>query len=287
MRRSFASSLLCLTVVSGVLSAQTTFNAVGGQINNGANWTNGLPSLANPGTIAINVNLNSGPTDAIIFHTAGTATSNSNRTFANTTWNLQGGTVNFGANWNSGTGGFVLNISAGSFTALTLQLTNASTLNLSGGTVSVSNTASNTGTVIDISGGSLTTTGTFSVGSGTLNLTGGSVNVGGQFTATAALITFGLGDASLTAASITTSGATVIDFQSGTQGQLTITGFTAANYESLWNSNNLRIDGARPGEFGDWFAVNGSTLTAIPEPATVAALMGLGALGALTLRRRR
>lgn len=282
-------SFLLLTVVSGsILSAQTSFTAASNaQVNNVGNWDNGLPSLSNPGTIAIDGVINSGLSDWIIHQTGGAVTSSFNRSFANVTWNLHGGSIAFtGANWLAGTGGHTLNIYGGSFGAQSLQLTNASTLNIADGEVNVASTSSNTGTIVNISSGSLTTSGNLTLTLATVTLTGGTVNVGGSFITNAANITFGLGNASLTTPTIGTTGATVINFLSGSLGTLTIGNFGAAEFEGLWDANNLRLDGARLGQFSDAFTVQGNTLSVIPEPSAVAAFLAGGALVLLARRRR-
>ncbi|BDS05180.1 hypothetical protein NT6N_02200 [Oceaniferula spumae] len=61
--------------------------------------------------------------------------------------------------------------------------------------------------------------------------------------------------------------------------------WASATYEDLWNIGLLQRNGANSGTFTDNFVVNGGTLTAVPEPSSVA-LLGLGGL-ALIMRRRK
>jgi len=76
-----------------------------------------------------------------------------------------------------------------------------------------------------------------------------------------------------------------LNFTAGSTGSFEVTGWTSSDYEALWNDGKLTYAGGNSGDFTDHFNVNGSTLTAVPEPSS-AALLGLGGL-ALILRRRK
>ncbi len=287
MKKLIIPFLITAAFSIGNVQSQTLFTSVGGNIGTAGNWDNGLPSLTNVGTININANIDGGQNGWIVNHTGGTAGAGFNRSWGGgTIWNLQGGTVSFAQNWNSAAGGYTLNVSSGSFTSANLQLTNSSTLDVSGGTVNIASTASNTGSVIDISGGSLTSSGGISISSGTMSVTGGTVTAVGAFTTTSAAVTFGLGNGSVSAGSLSTNGSTQLNFLSGSGASLSITGFVQTNYETLWGSNILRFNGGNAGSFADHFQVSGSTLSVIPEPTTWALLAG-GLTFVMTLRKRR
>jgi hypothetical protein len=100
---------------------------------------------------------------------------------------------------------------------------------------------------------------------------------------------FGLGNGTVSfAAAPTISGASFIDFLTGSGGALTITGFTSTNYASWWDSGFLRFNGVA-GSSGGFnssdFVVTDSTLSLVPEPSTWALLAV--SLTTLAIFRRR
>ena len=107
-------------------------------------------------------------------------------------------------------------------------------------------------------------------GTGLLVIAGGTVDVTGTLEFDA--ISGGDGDGT-------------IDFTSASTGTLTVAGFDAAAFEALFDSGDITFDGGAAGTFGELFQVSGSTLSVVPEPASLA-LVGLGAL-AMAGRRRR
>jgi hypothetical protein len=156
-----------------------------------------------------------------------------------------------------------------------------STWNINGGTVDGSG-ASGNGTTFWL-GNEAGSTGVINMNSGTFDGSGftsflfgrnggvGILNLAGG--------TFSIGSAP------TIGGSDRLNFTTGSTGSFDVTGWTQTDYEALWNSGNLTVNGGQTGDFSDNFQVTGSTLTTVPEPSS-AALLGLGGI-ALILRRRK
>ncbi|MDF7806431.1 hypothetical protein P4E94_03205 [Pontiellaceae bacterium B12219] len=68
-------------------------------------------------------------------------------------------------------------------------------------------------------------------------------------------------------------------------GTLTITGADTTYYQGLYSAGDLTFQGANTETFGDVFEVTGSTLSVIPEPATLGLVAAFG--GAVLFIRRR
>ncbi|MDF7823876.1 PEP-CTERM sorting domain-containing protein [Pontiellaceae bacterium B12227] len=68
-------------------------------------------------------------------------------------------------------------------------------------------------------------------------------------------------------------------------GSLTVTGLVEQDYIDMFDGDDLYYNGSNAGNFSDYFEVTGSTLSVIPEPATLGLVAAFGA-GILFIRRR-
>lgn len=133
--------------------------------------------------------------------------------------------------------------------------------------------------------------GNASTGTGIINLNGGTFDGSGLtnefvFGRSGATGTFNISDGTATFAAGPTFTNGTVNFTTGSTGSLTVTGQNQAYFESLFAAGNLTHNGSSSGTFSDLFSVSGATLTAVPEPSSVA-LLGLGCLGLAFRRSRR
>ncbi|MFA5689938.1 MAG: right-handed parallel beta-helix repeat-containing protein [Kiritimatiellales bacterium] len=252
------------------------------------NWGAGLPSDDNDitGIITNNVNM---PLSSTIFsgwkaiQTAGTISRGGLIMFHDGAhWTLQGGTITSGqhiAIGYSNTAGTVV-MTGGTLTANTNFLIQAGGfVSQSGGTLTfggqaqIGSSANGAGTVNIFAG-----TGTFNTagiaanglaiaGAGSrLTFFGGNWTVAGNLNfgnslGTNAGLCFDAGDGSLTVDSLSFNGG-YINFMTGSEGRLTVTGFSgAADFEAWWDAGRIRRNGSAAGDFSSLFQViDGKTL---------------------------
>lgn len=280
---------------------QTTFN--GGNVFSAASWSNGLPSVGNPGTIATNGTF-SGIYD-FNQNVAGTATITiSGGTLTANGPNFYNGPINTAAGWTNfdwqQTGG-TINLNSG----LSPNLRNRYTL--SGGTITGSGsiTSYHTGTFHQ-SGGTVsgniayvfndTSTAiknhTFTGGEGTGGIPGfqiGSLNtavIDGTFR-----LTF---NSSISTNSIGTSGTGIINFQDTWTGSWTRDNFTAADWQAIFTRTGMQYEGTQitTANFATTFSIYnpglpGSTISIVPvpEPVCIMGVFLLAAGAGVTVRR--
>ena len=316
----YRAAFAAILATSGIAHAQTTVTWDGGPSGTGTslsiaeNWTTDtLPTGSTVGIINTSIVTNL-PTLGLggslenfnIQQDAGTVNRISAITFSNTTYAVNGGTLNMDGQNFVLTNSTTLSLNGGAIIGginRSLQgNTGTATVNVSGGNLSLTGggsiLAGGTGTsttLLNISGGTVSSgvTGRLSLARATdrATITGGTTTFGtGANTITnGARMTFGLGNGTVSfAAAPTISGASFIDFLTGSGGALTITGFTSTNYASWWDSGFLRINGVAgaPGAFNSSdFLVTDATLTLVPEPSTWALLAV--SLTTLAIFRRR
>ena len=142
------------------------------------------------------------------------------------------------------------------------------TLNMSGGTFDAAVIQVTFNSVLNLSGGVMTLQNNLNANTGTINLLAG----GGT----------------ITTPNMANTDGTVNAF-SGWTGSLTVTGWTAGNFEGRWNDGILTFEGSNAGNFNDIFEVEGSTLrlrTGEPPPAGFAAwIASFGIAGGNALPR--
>jgi hypothetical protein len=250
----------------------------GNDITVEANWGTGaagqLPTIAN-GNVG---HINSGDTVSLedlagyqIQQNDG-AVSGQGTIFSGTIYDLDGGTLTISSDGGGDLrveGGSTLTVDGGTITGIPDDFrigdNGDSTFTMLSGSVTVGDefVVVNSGDTVTINGGTIT--------AGELrnnvSMTFGGTTAG-SFTAQNGLENFG-----------------DIDFLTGSKMALTISGWSASNYESEWDAGDLTIDGGNTGTFADNFQVDGSTLTVIPEPATLGMIATAGIF--LMLMRRR
>lgn len=244
-----------LCTATAPVEAATVFNVTGGSIKTAGNWTNGLPSAGNDGTIAIDAviggnGFNFGATT--VNQTAGAITDTGSWSFnmqGGATWNISGGSL---------TSRFIL--SNGSFNG------SSTTLNASGGLVAVRSDSD----------------GQFGVAnSGKINISGSAVldatgaGSGYVYAQAGGVINFLSGWTGSFTAPKYQNATTDMDWRTAMTTNSVFQFNGAAITEAIWDAH---------------FAVTGDTLTminatAVPTPAALPA--GMALLGLATFRRPR
>ncbi len=224
------------------------------------------------------------------------------RATANTgNFTVTAGSGTFAGSLNDGSGTARLNFtnSGGSLT-LTGTSSYRGTTTVSGGTLSLGSNLTATSSVT-VSGGTLTSTvANVNLGLGAFSLTGGALSANGasigtftlasgqNFTATLGTLNFTLG-ASNTSDQIIGSGAfNLSNLTLALNGTTSVAGSYTLFSGFTGNAvSGITITGLDPGYTGV-LGTNGIlTVSAIPEPSTFAALLGVSALGISVLRRRQ
>ncbi len=295
----------CIAILGIALSANaaTTFQQVtddgsGYDIFNTDNWTNGLPTLANVGTINLDsrwdVNSDHMTGWHLILQTGGSMYSNGlfndNKINGATILDLQGGTYSHTGAQQINDGATVLCSGA---TSVQFQWTvplygGGVTFDVSAGTVSLRGfqPSGSTLNTVNISGGSLTTSNQAALklnGNIEFNVSGGTFTnwMGAQATATDT--TYNVSGGDIVTADYEANGKATIDFTTGSTGTFTLTGADQAAYEALYTAGSLLYNGSNTATFGDVFSVSEGTISVVPEPAT----MSLLALGGIAMLKRR
>ncbi|MCC5846444.1 MAG: PEP-CTERM sorting domain-containing protein [Verrucomicrobia bacterium] len=277
MKAKQLTYLMTLAFATTEFVNATTFT--GGDISDAGNWDDGAPTIGNAGTIAVDGNWPT-TTSTIsgwdITQTAGTITVVGGRTYnSGGIYSLSGGTLDTSAGNFTFAGGAVFNQSGGTFTGNNFFIDNTGgAYNITGGTAIFENLQNRFQGLINFNAGA------GSVTTDSFGMTGGVSRV---LFASGSKASFIIG-----AAPTFGNTANHFNFEDGSQASLTITGFTATDFENLWTTGSrLRFDGGNTGTFSEHFQVSGSTLTVIPEPGTLA-LFGLAGLAlAISQRRRR
>ncbi len=306
MKKTPLSTLTaCIAILGIALSANaaTTFQQVtddgaGYDIFNTDNWTNGLPTLANIGTVNLDsvwdVNTDH-MTGWHLIQTAGSMTSagawNDNKINGGTILDLQGGNYSHSGAQQINDGASVLGSGADVYFQWTVPFYDAGvTFDVSAGTVSVRSFSANNGSnlnTINISGGTLTSStqsATKLNGNVEFNVSGGTFTtdwMGALATATGT--TYNVSGGDIVTAVYEANGKANIDFTTGSTGTFTLTGADQAAFETLYAAGSLLYNGSNAATFGDVFSVSESTVSVVPEPAT----MSLLALGGMAMLKRR
>jgi autotransporter-associated beta strand protein len=267
------------------LPAQTSFS--GGNVATATDWTNGLPSPDNDGTIAQsgianNVFFNVASGIILVSHTEGSLTGTpnlQNTGAAPVQWTQSGGTF-------SATNFFVVNnrvtyeltgtglINFASVTGGSrLQVVNAGgTLVQSGGTIDgmalafENSTGSNT-----LSGGEGLNLGASWAGGAAIRVLNSTVNITGDYTAT---INSGFSNAAgLTSGVLSMEGSGVLNFSPTWTGSLSQTAFNGTTkWQNALTQNGVRVGGTQVTieNFGEYFAIvdNGVTVVSVDTSVT-------------------
>lgn len=302
---------LTILACTGILSAQTTTNFLGiagsGTGNNLApgtgtnNWTNGVPTLTNIGTINVDGTLNGNPTDWVVNHTGGEITLTGNRNIVGASvWTMSGGSIVQNDNTRNlevrDSSAFTM--TDGTIDLFRLRTPQTGSITQSGGSVTLSDqfVGGSPGSSYNLSGGTLQLA-SINANSTEFNLSGGSISLTAfETSANNNRIRFWTvsGDVAM---SFDAASAIAVDrfnfannwLPTATGASLTVADWGQTEFEALFAGGRFQYDGENLNatQFGETFLVNGSTLTVIPEPGTLA-LLGIAGLAlAISQRRRR
>lgn len=299
---------LIFSVFSASAFGQTTFN--GSSVFTPSNWTNGLPSVGNPGTIATNGNFtgifdfNQNTVGTVNINiTAGTLTSagsnfyngpvNNSTGWSIFNWTQSGGTVDLGGSAGTLSPNLrtTYNLTGGSVVATgqssRIQPFNGGRFNQSGGSVSnlsyeftdnINPFGMRTHT---LSGGTATNVFRFSTSTNNTAIIDGSFNV--TFSPT------------VSTGNISTFNTGIMNFQDSWTGFWTRDNFTATDWQEIFTRTGMQYEGTQitTANFATTFSIYnpglpGSTISIVPvpEPGSVTGciLMAVG-IGAVARRR--
>ena len=187
--KSWMTSLGLVAVLGMNVHAQTTWTGGdGATLKTASNWSSGLPSLSNPGTIpngTLGIDFNVNPTNWIVTQNGGALTTSTFRQFNGGSWTMNGGSISLGNNFQLVTEDnqshiFTVNAGASASTTSTLYVSSAgtnrsATLNIHGGSVSSNQFQVLNGGTVDFTGGSLANSGTMTINAGGIfSMSGGT-----------------------------------------------------------------------------------------------------------------
>ncbi|MFA5689571.1 MAG: PEP-CTERM sorting domain-containing protein [Kiritimatiellales bacterium] len=305
MRKIITAFIAGALLAAGVFAETTTWiGSPSHTLHSENRWSNGFPASGKTGIINSDAMAGSGTdtTGWTVIQSNGTVTISSNplQLKGGVKWTMYGGMLNSAANHiNVRDAGSELYMYDGAlYGGRSLQVYDGGTFvqnggNLTfvehayvyaGGTITVSNGTAQLNTQDGALGFNI-------YGAGALvTFAGGNWTVNGELrltnsTANAASLRFDLGDGSLTADSLNITHVGYIDFVNHSDGSLTITG--GADFEDLWSSGKIRVDGENNGAFDDHFQViDGKTLLLIPEPGTISIFL-ISGMTLMIYRRHR
>ena len=283
--KKIAYMIVALAMVAAPMAFAESIFQLDGNIKTAGDWSTGFP-IDDVGTIAVNGTVGNGNLNTstwgtyTINHTAGTLTGTGNHNIynnSNGTYNQSGGNISIGAGLFANK--LTYNLSAaGTIQAANVEATNLGTFNQTGGSFTSIGTirmyrVNNNGTN-NLTGGTAVST----TAATAFDLLSGAVNVGGDF--------------DMEFAGALLSGSAPLTFANDWTGSFTRDNYTAAEWQADLVAGTVNVGGTdiTDGNFSTWFSVEnsgaaGSTLTVIPEPATLGLVAAFGG-GVLFIRRR-